>query len=711
MKRPLVMVLILHLAAMPVSAQQPPPQPSQQLPPVVVEGTRVPAERTEPESEAREEIQRVPGGVDLIGEQQIKESRAANLKDVLDFTPGVWIRPRMGAADESQISIRGSGLRSNFHLRGVNILLDGYPYGNADGFSDFESLELLDTKRIEVYKGANSLRFGGFALGGAINLVTKTGYDAGLAEMRSEAGSFGFLKNHLATGQIYGPLDIYLGLTDVELQGYRTHSAQHRERVYNSWGWDLGGGASARLDLNYVKNREQPPGALTQQELDSNPRAADPSNLALRLRAARNYDYGRGAVTVRVPLTETQALEWSTQLNYQDLHHPLAFAVIDDTTWSYSTELRWILAAPLFDRGNRVTAGLQYFGTRQIDVNFTNVTGTPPAKTKNQINIADSIGVYVEEQLDVTPTVTAIVGGRGQYSIRAVRDRMIGNDGPGDIDGNDSDSVDFLDFSPRFGVIWRPAKTVQVFGNVSRTYEPPVLLELTAPGQLQGNLGQLAAQKAWQFELGTRGNWGQRAAWELSIYDIELWDEIQNVNVQPFPGAPFTIPRFRNIDRSRHTGVEVGGQVLIAQDLARRVGLGTAADALRVHAAYTWSRLVFVNDANFDNNALPGVPPHFLRAEVRYDHQSGFWAAPYVEVVPQSYFVNSQNDARARSYATVGARLGYTYAPWQLSAFFEGRNLNNVTYTSSVVVDDANRRFFEPADGRAFYGGLEWRFR
>src|SRR6185436_15714525 len=106
---------------------------------------------------------------------------------------------------------------------------------------------------------------------------------------------------------------------------------------------------------------------------------------------------------------------------------------------------------------------------------------------------------------------------RGQYSIRAVRDRMT-NDGPGDIDGNDSDSVDFLDFSPRFGFIWRPAKTVQVYGNASRTYEPPLLLELTAPGQLQGNLGQLAAQKAWQFELGTRGDLGKRVGWDLSIY-------------------------------------------------------------------------------------------------------------------------------------------------------------------------------------------------
>jgi iron complex outermembrane recepter protein len=709
MTRTLLMVMVLCLTV-PAAAQTPTPPPMQQLPPVVVEGARVAPERTESESEAREEIRRVPGSVDVIGEQQIDQSRSANLKDVLDLTPGVWIRPRFGAADESQLSIRGSGLRNNFHLRGVNVLIDGFPYGNADGFADFESLELLDTKRIEVYKGANALRFGGFTLGGAINLVTKTGYDAGLVELRSEAGSFGFFKNHAATGQVYGPLDVYLGMTDVELDGYREHSAQQRQRVYNSWGWRFPGGTTVRLDLNYVKNREKLPGALTQQELDHTPRAADPANLALRLPAARNYDYGRGALTVRTPLTDTQALEWATQLNYQDLHHPLSFAVIDDTTWAYSTELRWIQAAPLFDHGSRLTVGLQYFGTRQIDVNVTNALGEPPAKIKNQINLADSMAAYAEEQFDVTPAFTAIAGGRLQYAIRAVRDRMTADD-PGDIDGNDSDSVDFLDFSPRFGFAWRAAKTVQVYGNASRTYEPPLLLELTAPGQLQGNLSQLAGQKAWQFELGTRGEWGKWVAWDLAIYDIELWDEIQNVNVLPFPFAPFTIPRFRNIDRSRHTGLEAGADVLIVDDLARRAGLGTTGDALRVRAAYTFSRFVFVDDVNFGNNDLPGAPRHFIRAELRYDHGSGFWIAPNTEIVPVGYFVNSENDARTQAYATFGTRAGYTYKPWQLSVFFEGRNVTNVTYASSVVVDAANRRFFEPADGRAFYGGLEWRFR
>ena len=128
---------------------------------------------------------------------------------------------------------------------------------------------------------------------------------------------------------------------------------------------------------------------------------------------------------------------------------------------------------------------------------------------------------------------------------------------------------------------------MQVFGNASRAYEPPLILELTAPGQIGGDLSQLKAQKSWQFEVGTRGNWGERFAWDLSLYDIEVWDEIQNVNVQPFPGAPFTIPRFQNIDRSRHTGVEVGGDLLLAKDIAPRIGLGSIGDALRARLAYT----------------------------------------------------------------------------------------------------------------------------
>src|SRR6185503_4907900 len=119
-------------------------------------------------AETRERMNQVPGSVAMVDGAQIRATRQANLKDVLQFVPGVYVQPRFGAADESQISIRGSGLRNNFHARGVNLLVNGMPYRNADGFTDSESLELLTTEAIEVYKGGNALRYGGSTLGGAI---------------------------------------------------------------------------------------------------------------------------------------------------------------------------------------------------------------------------------------------------------------------------------------------------------------------------------------------------------------------------------------------------------------------------------------------------------------------------------------------------------------------------------------------------------------
>jgi iron complex outermembrane recepter protein len=301
---------------------------------VVVREAPLPSEaipdRLRSEEEARREIERIPGGTEVVGSEAIEESRAVNLKDALDFVPGVMIRPRFGAADESQLSIRGSGLRNNFHLRGVNVLIDGFTYGNADGFSDFEALELLTTKYIEVYKGANALRFGANSLGGAINLLTKTGYDAGLLELRSEVGSFDFFKNYLASGRAIGPFDYYVGFTDTRLNGYREHSEQSRDRVYSTYGYQLPGGTTMRLDVAYARNEENLPESLTLQEFKSNPRQRNPA--AAFADEARNYDYLRTAFTIRTPLGEAQAFEWALQ-----------YITEGSQRFSYPRSIRWTI--------------------------------------------------------------------------------------------------------------------------------------------------------------------------------------------------------------------------------------------------------------------------------------------------------------------------------------------------------------------------------
>ena len=193
----------------------------------------------------------------------IERTRAASFEDVLESVPGVYVRAR-GTGEEPQISIRGSGLRNNFHTRGVNVLIDGFPFQNADGFSDVESFEFLAARRVEVYKGANSLRFGGNALGGAINIVTQTGRDAAPLRLRSEGGAFGFWKSYGSGAYDAGPWDAFLALSHTQQDGYRDHAEQDRQRAYGSLARAL---RRRRGAARRPERGAQPPGAAGRARL------------------------------------------------------------------------------------------------------------------------------------------------------------------------------------------------------------------------------------------------------------------------------------------------------------------------------------------------------------------------------------------------------------------------------------------------------------
>jgi outer membrane receptor for Fe3+-dicitrate len=271
-------------------------------------------------AETREQLAKIPGAVAMVEAPEIRATRQANLKDVLQFVPGVYIQPRFGAADESQISIRGSGLRDNFHARGVNLLVNGMPYRNADGFTDFESLEMLTTEAIEVYKGGNALRYGGSTMGGAINLDTKTGYSSSPTSLFGEGGSFGFYKTQLESGGTRGASDYYASYGHTALGGYRQWSAQRRDRVNLHAGYRLSDNTDARVFYFFAHVNEELPGALTRATFETDPHAADPGNVmnrwgrdydlhhvGLQLRKSRRISGSRSAPTCSIATSITRS--------------------------------------------------------------------------------------------------------------------------------------------------------------------------------------------------------------------------------------------------------------------------------------------------------------------------------------------------------------------------------------------------------------------
>ena len=81
--------------------------------------------------QARKEIeQQTPGSVAVVPDTQYKNTPAQTVKDIVDYVAGVWAQPKWG--DDTRLSIRGSGLSRNFHLRGIQLYMDGIPINTSD---------------------------------------------------------------------------------------------------------------------------------------------------------------------------------------------------------------------------------------------------------------------------------------------------------------------------------------------------------------------------------------------------------------------------------------------------------------------------------------------------------------------------------------------------------------------------------------------------
>lgn len=644
-------------------------------------------------AEVRERMAQVPGSVHLVSPEEIRATRQANLGDVLRFVPGVYAAARTGAADETQLSIRGSGLRNNFHLRGVNLLVNGMPYRNADGFTDFESLELLTTEDVQVYKGANALRYGGSTLGGAIDLETKTGYTATPFNAVAEGGSSGFFKGQASSGAVLGRFNYYASYARTSLDGYRAHAAQGRDRVNVHLGWALSPQVDLRTFYLFAHVREELPGSLTAAELATDPTLAVPGNVANDW--GRDYDLHHVGVQLRAQLGRESRVEVAPYFQYRDIVHPI-FRVIDQVSRDWGAEVRFENTSAVAGREHRLTVGLQPSYGNVDDKQFANVAGDEGALAKDQRDVAGGVAVYAEDALRLAPRLTTVLGMRYARDVRRVRDAFLS-------DGDQSDRRLFTAWMPRAGVLYDlPAVRGQLFANASRTSEPPLLLELnslTVPGFVE-----LDAQDAWQLEVGTRGRRGG-VEWNVAAYDVELRGEILNQNVQPFPNAPFTVPTYRNAQRTRHSGVETGLGYTLPGALFTHAGGG---DRLGARIAYTFARYRFVRDSLYSGNDIPGAPAHVLQGELVYRHPVGLTLTPNVEWVPAKYFVDSGNTARNGGWTVFGARAELLVPRLKSSVFVEARNLTNARYSPAVQVDDAAGRYFNPADGRSLYVGARW---
>ena len=656
------------------------------------------------DSEARAELERVPGGIGFVPADSYLDQFAQSIGDTLVFTPGVFADT--SALRENRLSIRGSGLNAGFERRGVTLLRDGVPITRASGSTEFQEVDPLSIRYIEVYKGANGLRYGAAAMGGAINIVTPTGISRSNEEkpntLRIEGGRFNTLRANVTLADHAGDYDYYASLTDLQSDGFRDNNAVDSGYGFANLGIRLTEQIETRFYLTLLNDRFELAAALSEQDALRNPEKAgdpvvvgpivlDPGPVADRW--DRNLEVRRFSNKTAISLPDGQ-LEFGAWLSQRDLDHAITrFAgIIDQREDEQGLFVRYQGNAAALLAVSRWTVGLELNRADNDARRWQNLDGYRGDLRSRSDQLANNGVLYGELEWTLNTDLTLLLGGQFVHLERESRGVL----------NEVTDRLNDHQFNPKLGLLWAIADQAQIYANLSRSFEPPSLADLTAGGALSWT--PLQSQRAWTLEAGTRG---QHAAW---AWDVSLYrSEIDNEFIDVVDNSGFnTVSVTENADaETLHQGFELGLDYFVPAAMLQRAGLG-----LVWRNAFTWQDFRFDGSPVYGSNQLPAVPERILVSSLRLDGEN-WYAGINLRHIADGPYVDYANSKRVDGYTLTGLTAGWSPMP-VLTFFLSVENVTNKRYIANVATvadfQQESGRIFTPGQGRAAFGGFIWRF-
>jgi len=670
------------------------------LPAIVVSATR--AERP---------LSRTAAAVATVTRADISAARPTwGLDEALGGVPGVIDINRYNFSLDQRLSIRGFGARAAFAVRGVKILVDGIPQSLPDGQGQLTNIDLSEVDHIEVERGSASALFGN-ATGGVISIWTDPTAPAPLTEdARVVAGQFDggrtWSKWSSSTRARVGEGSVMLTASRLSYQGERDHSAADQRDLNARLHLPLSDGWSVAAVAAYGDDpRADNPGALTSAEMHANPDSAAPANLSRD--AGKAVSQGQGGVTVRRAFANGGEADATVYGFTRDLNNPQTFAFIRLKRFDYGA--RFTAAEP-FALGafpQVTTFGVDFQRLRDDRVNFNYVGATATADTSRQLDQLEhvtEVGPFVQSAVTLTPRLTTTAGLRYDWVSFQVDDRLVDSikalTNP--IYLNDSGRRLMRSLSGSLGAGFAPSEQLTLYGNVGSSFETPTTTELAnRPDTVGGFNPALQPQRAWNYELGARGEPDPRVRWSAAVFQADVKDELVPFQEPTSPQRVF----YRNAGAARHRGLELSADA-------------TPVPGLRVGVTYTYSHFRYVsyqftvgpNTYVLDGRPVAGVPDHWLRALLSLHPWGTRSAWMELETLHSSSQLLSDTLAtRAGGWWRSDLRVGWggDVGGVRLDPFFAIENLFNHRYVASVTPNAAAGRYYEPAPGRSFYLGVE----
>ena len=656
-----------------------------------------------------------PAAVSVVnGDEMRQAAPRVNLSESLGAVPGLQVQNRQNYAQDLQLSIRGFGSRSTYGVRGLRIYVDGIPATMPDGQGQTSNIDIGSVDTIEVLRGPFSALYGNSS-GGVINVTSQTGTQPPTVEASSYYGSFGTWHYGMkATGAVgdgshAGDVDYTVSTNRFTTHGYRDHSGARKNLANARLGVRINDVSKLTLLLNSVDIKANDAGGLTADEWRDNPRQSprgDQYNTRKNTRqtqAGLRYERQLSAqddLSVMMYAGERETTQFQSIPRAPQLKPSHAGGVIDLTRHYQGIDTR------LTHRGEllvpvTLTAGLDYENMserRKGYENFVMVNGAPQygeqgALRRNERNLMWNVDPYLQTQWQLTDKLSLDAGVRYSSVWFDSNDYYIT---PGN--GDDSGDASYHKWLPAGSLKYALTDAWNVYLSAGRGFETPTINELSYRSDNQSGLNfGLKPSTNDTVEIGSKTRIGN-GLFTAALFQTNTDNEFV---VDSSSGGRTS---YKNAGKTRRQGMELG--------LDQQFG-----ESWRLKAAWTWLDATYrtnvCDDASCNGNRIPGIARNMGYASFGYQPEQGWYAGSDIRYM-SDIMANDENTAKAPAWTVVGLTTGYkwSYGKMDMDLFGRVDNLFDRSYAGSVIVNESNGRYYEPAPGRNYGIGLNlaWRF-
>lgn len=649
-----------------------------------------------------------PAAIQAVGQDVIEAAGPrVNLSESLNRVPGITVLNRQNYAQDLQLSIRGSGSRSPFGIRGARLIVDGIPATMPDGQGQASTISLPSAQRIEVLRGPLAQLYGNSA-GGVVQVFTADGPQQPELRMSVDAGPDGLRRYGVQAAGQSGALNYVIDVSDFSTDGWRTNSAAERQHLNAKLRWD----ASEQTRVTLVANVfDQPvsgdPLGLTRAAAEADPRQA--------VTASTQFKAGKDVSQQQVGLVLDHRLDGAASVmarvytGQRDLDNRLAFAgsgarsaggVVQLDRSYDGLGLRYTRRLPAGEGQVQLSVGLDHERMSEHRLGYVNNNGVPGDLKRDEQDSVRGTGLYTQADWAINEDWSAVAGLRANRVNFRVEDAYIRPGTPGNPD--DSGSAAFSATNPVLGITRHLNEHTNLYANIGRGFETPTLTEIAyTAGGTGPNLG-LRSARSTHAEVGLKTQLAEGQRLDVALFHITTRDEIV-VATSEFGRTIYT-----NAGKTRRSGLELSHAAQWTPEWRSLLALSTLkAEFAEAFASSSGAPVAA-------GNRIPGIADRSLFAELAWQPRAwaGFTGA--VELVHRgSIVVDDLNTDRAAAVTLLNLRLGWEQklGAWTLREQLRVDNLTDKAYFGSVIANDGNGRFFEPAPGRQWGLGVSATYR